>query len=120
MSPIPTGRRRGAQPGNQNRLLHGIYSDLISKVDGLDVETMPQNQNEPELALARIRLKQCVDKQKAAPLAQWLAYENVIAHYLAMISALTHRNAVLGRDDKAPFMTVMEMINQVNEEQDVK
>ena len=120
MSTNPTGRKRGGQPGNQNRLLHGIYSKLVSNQDGHDVESMPPNQNEPELALARIRLKNCIEKQKAAPLEQWLAYEKTITHYLGMIAALTHRNAILGKEDTPAMMTVMEMIRQVNEEQDVK
>ena len=120
MSYKPTGRKRGAQPENANALKHGIYSQLISVQDGEQVEPMPHDINTDELTFARTRLKSCILKQQTAPPEDWLSYEKAINAYLARIVAMVHHNAVLGEDKKAAFMTVVEMIRQVNEQQHVK
>ena len=120
MTNQPTGRKRGGQPGNKNRLKHGIYSQHISIQDDEQVDAMPLDINNDELTFARIRLKDCILKQQAAPPEDWLSYEKAITSYLAKIVAMIHHNAVLGEDKKVAFMTVMEMIRQVNEEQHVQ
>ena len=117
---IPAPRRRGGQPGNKNRLKHGLYSKQISPEETRELESMPLDMSEFELALARVRLKTCLERQQTAPPENWLSYERAIAHYLRLITSLTYRNAVFHRDDKTAFSTVMEMIRQVNEEQNVK
>ena len=119
MSRTPTGRPRGAPLGNQNNLKHGIYSRHISIQAEVDVQTMPDDQNQNELALARARLVACLKKQRDAPPEDWLVYERAIAHYLLAISTFIRNNAVLGRDRKASLVTVLEMIRQVNEKQNV-
>src|SRR3990172_9487176 len=116
----PVKRNRGGQPCNKNRLKHGIYSEHISVQDDEQLGSMAHDKSEHELALARVRLKQCMAKQDSAPPEEWLRYEKAIAHYLAVIVNLTNRNALLGRDSKTAFVTVMEMIRQVNEQQHVK
>ncbi len=116
----PTGRKGGGQPGNKNAIKHGIYSQHISIQDDEEVGPMPLDHNDDELAFARVRLKDCILKQQSAPPEEWLSYEKAITVYLAKIVAMVHHNAVLGADKKEAFMTVMEMIRQVNEEQHVK
>ena len=116
----PTSRKRGGQPGNKNRLKHGIYSQHISIQDDAKADAMPLDLNNDELTFARIRLKDCILKKQSAPPEDWLDYEKAITAYLAKIVAMVHHNAVLGQDKKVAFMTVMEMIRQVNEEQHVK
>jgi hypothetical protein len=120
MSGTPTGRKRGGQPGNHNRLKHGLYARLVSAQDDARLQGMSPDQNENELALARVRLKTCLEQQSRASPDVWLAYERAVAQYISLISALVHRNALLHHDDKTAFMTVLEMINQVNEEQGVR
>ncbi len=121
MSRKPTGRRRGAPFGNTNRLLHGIYSRHISVDMEVDIGSMPQDQNEDELALARSRLVACLDKQKlASDQEEWLAFERAASQYLLAISRFTHNNAVLGKDRKSSLVTVLEMISQTNEKQHVR
>jgi hypothetical protein len=115
----PTGRKGGAQPGNTNALKHGIYSQQISVQDDEQTTAMPIDNNNDELTFARIRLKDCILKQQAAPPEDWLSYEKAITVYLGKIVSMVHHNAVLGSDKKTAFMTVMEMIRQVNEEQHV-
>jgi hypothetical protein len=115
----PSTRRRGAQPGNQNRLSHGIYARHISIEANDDIRGMPEDRNQDELALARARLVACLDKQLHAPGEDWLFYEKTIAQYLLTISKFIHSNAVLGKDLKQSFVTVLEMVRQLNEREHV-
>ncbi len=119
MSRKPTGRKRGAQPGNTNHLLHGAYSRHISIETAEDLSSMPADQNQDELALARSRLVACLDRQKFAPSAQWLPYEHAVWQYLVAISKFIHNNAILGKNRKGALVTVLEMIRYVNERQHV-
>ena len=116
---MSTPRRRGAQPGNTNHLKHGIYSRHISVQADDDIQDMPEDQNRDELALARARLVTCLEKQKNAPPSDWLNYEKAISQYLLAISKFLHNNAVIGKDRKATLVTVLEMIRQVNQGENV-
>ena len=116
----PTGRKSGGQPGNTNNLKHGIYSQHISVQDDEQAEGMPFDINNDELTFARVRLKSCIIQQQAASPEDWLSYEKAITLYLGKIVSMIHHNAFLGGDQKTAFMTVMEMIRQVNEEQNVQ
>ena len=116
----PTGRRRGAPAGNTNALKHGIYSRHISTDEQASIESMPSDKNADELALARVRLNGCIQRQSECPPEQWLDYERAITHYLRIIVTLTHKNAILGQDRRTAYVTVMEMISQINEEEGVR
>lgn len=116
----PTGRRRGAPRGNTNALKHGIYSKYISLIQDADIQLMPLDRNENELDLARVRITTCLQKQQECPPHLWLDYERLIAHYLRIVITLTHINAVLSQDRRTAYVTVMEMISQVNKEQNVR
>ena len=116
----PKPRKRGGQPGNTNALKHGLYTTLVSVRDDIELVPMPRDQSDHELAFARVRLKNLVLKQQDAPREDWLSYEKAIQHYIDRISNITHKNALLGRDQGAAFVTVMEMIRQANDEQDVQ
>ena len=115
----PTGLPPGAPPGNTNALKHGLYSRHISVQVSHAVDGMSADQNHDELALTRARLDQVLDLQRGAPPELWLAYEKVVAHYLQQIATLVRANALLGRDSRTSFVTVLEMIRQVNEQQKV-
>ena len=118
-SPVKRSRR-GAPLGNTNRLTHGLYSRHISVQVEHDVDPMPIDQNQNELALARARLSAVFEMQRSALPAQWLDYERAASHYLNVIASLIHKNAVLGRDQRTSFVTVLEMIRQVNQLQHVE
>ena len=115
----PATRKRGGQPGNANNLKHGLYSDLVSVRDDVELIPMPRDKSDDELAFARVRLKQLVLKQRTAPEQHWLSYEKAIQHYIDRIAMITHRNAVLGRSEVAAYVTVMDMIRQANDEQEI-
>ncbi len=116
--PLPR-RPRGAPPGNQNNLKHGIYSRHISVQADDDIFGMPDDQNRDELALARARLAACLEKQRSAPPEDWLHYEKAVSQYLLAISKFVHNNALLGKDHKSSLITVLEMIRQLNERENV-
>ena len=97
----------------------GLYSRIISAQDDAGLQSMAPDQNSSELALARIGLKTCLEQQSKASPEVWLAYERTVTQYISLITSIIQKNALLHRDDKEAFMTVMEMINQVNEEQGV-
>jgi len=93
MSCPPSGRRRGGQPGNKNHLIHGLYSKQVSIEDSDLLESMPADLNQHELALARVRLKTCLEKQLTAAPEDWLTYERAIAYYLRLIVSVIQKNA---------------------------
>jgi len=93
---------------------------MVSAQDDASLQSMAPDQNGSELALARVRLKKCLEQQSKANPDVWLAYERAVSQYISLITSMIHKNALLHGDDKEAFMTVMEMINQVNEEQGVK
>ena len=113
-------RRKGGQPANTNNLKHGLYSTLVSVADDVELVPMARDQSDHELAFARVRLKHLVRRQQQAPPEHWLSYEKAIQHYIDRITTITHKNALLGRDQGAAFVTVMEMIRQANDEQEVR
>jgi hypothetical protein len=114
---VRSPKRRGAPLGNTNRLTHGLYSRHISVAAEHDLDSMPIDQNQNELALARSRLAAVLEMQQSASPDRWLDYERAASHYLGVIASLIHKNAVLGRDTRTSFVTVLEMIRQVNEDQ---
>jgi len=93
---------------------------MISLQDDAALQIMAPDKNLNELTLARVRLKKCLEQQAKAAPQVWLAYERAVTQYISLIGALIHKNALLQPDDKEAFMTVMEMMNQVNEEQGVR
>ena len=83
-----TGRRRGGQPGNTNRLVHGLYSRRLPP--DLRPNLNPRTQMDPEfeIALARVRLVRLIRAQQSASPRQWLSYERAILAYLRRIGSL--------------------------------
>lgn len=107
--------------GNKNALKHGLYSKHISVVDDDQLLPMSATSNADELALARVRLDAVLLKQKSAIVpADWLSYENAIISLISQISGMVHANAVLGKDQHAVFVSVLDMIRVVNNKQNVK
>ena len=88
MSQLPTLRHRGGQPGNTNRLTHGLYSSRFharlrpqASGNSLDLDF--------EIVFARMRLRALLKKQQlcASP-REWLSYERAVLHYVSLISSL--------------------------------
>ena len=93
MAEAITGRKRGAQPANTNRLKHGLYSRRIAPADS--VIKAPPRIPEPmfQIAFARKRLARVMRLQVRAPIDQWLSYERCILHYLSLIASLAQFHA---------------------------
>lgn len=92
MSQPPSQRRRGAQPGNVNRLKHGLYSKRLPQHP--EAPSSPRTTADPEfeIALARVRLLQLLERQESASPDDWLSYERAVLHYLGMITSLIQAN----------------------------
>jgi hypothetical protein len=119
-SPKRPPGRKGAPLGNTNRLTHGLYSRHLSVHLDHDVSAFPIDQSTDELALARSRLNDLLEKQRDAPPEAWLGFETAVWRYINTIIACTQKNAILGRDQRTSFVTVLEMIRQANEQQAVQ
>ncbi len=118
MSHRPSLRRRGGQPGNTNRLRHGLYSRRIAPIGGA-VDRHFQN------ALARRRLAQLLDRQEACTSPRdFLSYERGILHYLSMIIYLRQSRTFPGpptelyptERDGHPFVGILDSLHLLNEE----
>jgi hypothetical protein len=120
MTRKPTGRPPGAPLNNINHLKHGLYSHHISVKDEQDLVPMSQDETTDELALARVRIKRCLDKQGSVSEQDWLSYEKAVSHYLGQVITMLHKNSMFGRDNKQALLTVMDFIHQANEDQNVQ
>ena len=119
MSHPLSSRRRGGQPGNVNRLKHGLYSQRLTPSAG-DALLSPGADLDPEfqLSFARKRLAQLLDRQQSAPQNDWLSYERSIMHYLHLITGLLSRRArphptemtEFDEHDGHPFVGILESI----------
>lgn len=117
---LPSTRRRGGQPGNINRLRHGLYSRRLS-APAPDRAASPSETPDArfQLALARRRLAQLLDQQESALPHDWLTYERGIAHYLRLISSLwwksvpaaPSRSIDLLQHDGHPFIGILESLH---------
>ena len=87
MSLTPAGRRKGGQPGNTNRLKHGLYSRRIA-------EPLTDPDGSIRIALIRRRLLALFRKQDGASLREWLSLERGIAHYVSLILAISREMAL--------------------------
>ena len=107
--------------GNKNALKHGIYSKHISIQDDEELASMSHNNNADELALLRTRIRIILDKQPSATaLEDWLKLEALIDSNIIATANMLHSNAVLGKDQKQAFVSIMDMIDVINREQRVK
>lgn len=88
MSRSPSGRRRGGQPGNTNRLVHGRYSSRLPR--SLTWPANPRSGFDPEfeIALMRVHVSQLIERQSAAPPEHYLAYERAIFDGVGRILSL--------------------------------
>lgn len=81
---------------------------------------MEEDKSAAELAVARSRLTACLARQeKAADPEEWLALDAAIQGWVGKIAIMTHRNAVLGKDTRMAFVTIMDYIRTANERQKV-
>ncbi len=82
MSPASAGRRKGGQPGNTNRLRHGLYSKRLLS----PAASSPTYQS--QITLYRRRLARLLMKQEGASISEYLSYERGIIHFVSLILEL--------------------------------
>ncbi len=105
-----TGRRRGGQPGNHNRLRHGLYARQLPAGLLGPLNAAGLDRSELSIAVARARLKLCLDKQAADPV-HWLSYERAVQYYLKQLAVLVHRNGRLIRQTGISSATIRELLD---------
>ena len=81
-------RRRGGQPGNTNRLIHGRFSRRLPRK--LTWPDNPRTGHDPdfEIVMARVHLVQLLEAQQRAPTTQWLSYERAVIDCIGLIVSL--------------------------------
>jgi hypothetical protein len=97
-----TGRRRGAQPGNTNALVHGFYSRQMKAGEIADLSTILPDLN-GEIAMLRVlagRAVQAVSQAEHVTLDDWSMLLNSIGSAFIRISSLTRTQALLSGEDK--------------------
>jgi hypothetical protein len=106
--------------GNTNALKHGLYSKHISVIDEAGLQPMKTDQNLDELALCRVMLAQVLDKRADAMTEKsFLKWDAAAGAWIERISSLIHNNAILGRDSRTAFVTIMDYIRTANDEQKI-
>jgi len=76
----------GAPKGNKNNLKHGLYSRFIAVADDLELIDMSDSSPLEELAVARVCLKDCLERRQAATDEKiHLGYDAAVRHYLKII-----------------------------------
>jgi hypothetical protein len=78
MPSSPSGRRRGGQSGNTNRLVHGLYSRRLPRSLTWPANPRTGFDSEFEIALMRVHVSQLIERQIAASPEHYLAYERAI------------------------------------------
>lgn len=98
-----TGRRRGAQPGNTNALVHGFYSRQMRAGEIADLSTILPDLN-GEIAMLRVlagRAVEAINSSKDITITDWSMLLNSIGSAFIRISSLTRTQALLSGEDKS-------------------
>ena len=107
--------------GNTNALKHGLYSKHISIQDDIELIPMSGDQNPDELALARVSLAHVLDKRAASKTDDdYLRWDAAAAQWLNRINNMTEHNAIMGKDSRTAFVTILEYIRVANAAQHLK
>jgi hypothetical protein len=114
-------RKKGAQPGNQNAHKHGIYSKFILLRDQSALESMSDGGLADELALARARLKNALERTEAASgEAERIAWDAASQAWFEIIIKIKVKALEKSAQADEVWETFMEAIRAANDRQGVK
>ena len=88
----PTGRKRGAQPGNTNAFRHGFYSESYSLADMQALDSNVKGEFHDEIALARVNaahLARLMKDYQDMALEDFISASNALNNYLDRIQSLS-------------------------------
>ncbi len=109
----PSGRHRGGQPGNHNRLTHGLYAKKLPLEQELRLEALGLNRHHLTIPLARTRLNRLLTKQAASSDRDFLTYECAIMYYINLIARLIHRNKRLRARTGIPSADLVAVVDKL-------
>ena len=100
---MPATRRRGAQPGNTNALIHGFYSRQMHAGEIADLSAISPDLN-GEIAMLRVLANRAVTAVNDATdltVDDWSKLLNSIGSAFIKISALTRTQAILSGENES-------------------
>jgi hypothetical protein len=114
-------RKRGGQPGNHNAHTHGIYSKFILLRDESVIEGMSDGSLKDELALARARLKNALERTEAATEeTEKIAWDSACHAWFESIVKIKVTAVEKSLQANEIWDTFMEAIRATNDRQGVK
>ena len=111
-----------AKKGNKNALKHGIFAKRIAVVaDIKELDSMSNDSNEAELALARAMLADALDKRKSASGDDLrLKWDYACRHWSEVVDTMIYRNLNKGETELMIFTTLIEAVRAANDKQRVR
>lgn len=113
MSQSPS-RRRGGQPGNTNRLIHGRYSRRLSRERTSRADSRTGHDPDFEIAMTRVHLVRLLQAQQKAPAHQWLSYERAVIDCIGLIVSLISAGN-RRRQEQPRFEPILESLRRNSE-----
>lgn len=115
-------RKKGAQKGNKNALKHGIFASRIKIIANIEeLDTMSNDSNEAELALARVMLADALDKRAdAADSKEKLQWDYACRHWTEVIDGMIFRNINKSETEVMIFTSLIDAVRAANDKQGVK
>jgi hypothetical protein len=121
LKPMEEKRRRGAPRGNHNAHTHGIYSKFILLRDKSVIEGMTDGSLKDELALARARLKNALERTEAATVeTEKIAWDTACHAWFDSILKIKVTAVEKSQQANEVWDTFMEAIRAANDIQGVK
>jgi uncharacterized protein YjcR len=114
-------RKRGAPKGNHNAHTHGIYSKFILLRDKTVIEGMTDGSLKDELALARARLKNALERAElATEETEKLAWDSASHTWVELIFKIKVNAVEKSQQANEVWDTFMEAIREANDRQGVR
>ncbi|MBE0688294.1 MAG: hypothetical protein IH585_20060 [Anaerolineaceae bacterium] len=91
-------RTRGGQPGNLNAVKHGFYSRKFRDLESQDLETVPVEGLDGEIALMRVMIRRVFDyaNDNAGDLEDWMETLTVLGSASTMLAKMLQTQKLLG------------------------
>lgn len=113
------GRKRGAQPGNNNRLTHGFYSRKFKSGEIADLEVLASSDKlQDEIVLLKVVIRRVWElaSEKEGDLDSWIAALNVLSQAMTRQAGLLRVQSLMGDGNSEVTQAISEAIRQVTDE----
>ena len=119
-NPNTTSRKPGAQPGNNNALRHGFYSNSFSPSDMEGLDSNVTGEFHDELKAARVHcshLAELMKDYKNMPLQDFISASNALNNYLDRIQSLSRAQKYMYQN-QTTIEQALEELNDIPPEED--